>query len=388
MKDLRELAFTEVREILHPHVNIYTVEDLASKVLGDFKKTNRYEAVVTSGKKVGLVTVRDMLDVDQPEKTRLDEVWTITGSLAPSDRVLDAVRMMNQIGVRAIPVIENNDVLGCVSQVEVCDAVCEISELPEIRVMELMRSPVLSLEINEKISTARRLMIEKSFSHVPVAEYNRLVGIVTAESIVHAFIAPIEKTTTGDVVGEKVGRFPGILAGLIDRNPLTLGPDESWRKASCDLRGKQKSACVVTDGNRGILGILTPHELMRPILSFLVEEELPVYVMGLEKEDFFEKNLAEDKIRRVVQRTTRIHPHIEEVRINIKRSKTYGVKTRYEMTARALSAREEYKAEATGWDLLTAFKHLCERLEKEFDRTKHEPEKVRARRTNPGLSER
>jgi len=321
-KTLRELAFSDIKDLIHSRVSVFKPEDTASKVLGELKETGRYEAAVASEGKVGLITVRDLLGVSQPEQTRV---------------------------------------------------------LSGVPAKGLMRTPVLSLDINEKVSFARRLMLERGFSHIPVVEYNRLVGMVTAKNIVHAFITPISKTTTGERVGEKVARFPGTVSGIMDPRPFTVGSDGSALEVARGLRDQGKSACVVVDLRRMILGIITPRELLLPLLRFRKAEELPVYIVGLSGTDL-ERSVAEEKVRRVVERSLKIHPHINEVSVRVKQSKTRGTQTRYEVTARVLSAEEQFIAEEEGWDLLKVFDKLCDTLDKALRKSKHEPERSPRRR--------
>lgn len=377
---LRELAFSEIRDLVHRRVSVFKPDDTASKLLGVLKETGRYEAVVASEGRVGLVTIRDLLDISQPAQTMVDGIWKVIGSMSPSDKVIDVTEAMIRNNVRAIPVVENEEVVGIVSQVDVTNALCDVPELSGTLAKELMRMPVLSLDVNERVALARRLMLERGFSHIPVVEYNRLVGIVTAERIVHTFITHISKTTTGDRVGEKVARFPGVVSGIMDLHPLTVGPDASVLEVACGLRDQRKSACVVTDPTMKILGILTPREMIAPLLGFREEGELPIYIVGLSDEDFFDRAVAEEKVRRVVQRSMKIHPHIQEVSIKVKRSQIQGYRTRYDVTARILSPDEQFNVEADGWSLLVVFDELCNTLDKALRKSKQEPERSPRRR--------
>jgi ribosome-associated translation inhibitor RaiA len=116
------------------------------------------------------------------------------------------------------------------------------------------------------------------------------------------------------------------------------------------------------------------------ITRLRAEEELPVYIMGLSDEDFFESSIAEDKLRRVVERGMRFRPDITEVSVRIKRAQRKGERTRYDLTARALSPNDQTIAEAEGWDLLETFDELCSTLERALRRTKQEQPRQRRRR--------
>jgi ribosome-associated translation inhibitor RaiA len=225
-------------------------------------------------------------------------------------------------------------------------------------------------------------MLERGVSHVPVVENGRLVGVVTAGDIVHTFIAPSSKTTTGERVGSRASRFPGRVTGIMDTRPCTVTPDASVLDVVTELRDRGKSACFMTDPENRILGILAPRDLMAPILRLRTPEELPVYVMGIEEEDFFERAVAEAKLRRVVERSRRFRPDITEVSVRIKRSQLTGERTRYELTGRALGQRGQINVEAGGWDLLEAFDVLTSRLGEAIRRSKpRTPGRLRRRRS-------
>ena len=135
----------------------------------------------------------------------------------------------------------------------------------------------------------------------------------------------------------------------------------------------------MVDLRRVILGIITPRELLLPLLRFRKVEELPVYIVGLLGTEL-ERSVAEEKVRRVVERSLKIHPYINEVSVRVKQSRTRGTQTRYEVTARVLSAEEQFIAEEEGWDLIKVFDKLCDALDKALRKSKHEPERSPRRR--------
>ena len=79
--NIKERTYSEIQDIVHSPVSVFTPEDQVSKVLGVLKKSRRYEAAVKSTKTVGLITVRDLLAVDQPGQTKVDKIWRATGAV-------------------------------------------------------------------------------------------------------------------------------------------------------------------------------------------------------------------------------------------------------------------------------------------------------------------
>jgi CBS domain-containing protein/ribosome-associated translation inhibitor RaiA len=367
---LRELALTEIRNIITQRSGVITPDETVASVLGSLKADDAYEAAVSSDGAHGIITLRDLLDVDQPVRTKIDGIWRSIGSIGPREPVLSLCEGLVRNNVRALPVVEDGGVVGLATQMDVVSAMAEVPELSEYQAKELIRSPVWSLDIDERITYARRTMLERGISHVPVVEYGGLVGVVTAGDIVHTFIAPASKTTTGERVGKRTSRFPGQVIGIMDTRPCTVSPNASVLDAVTRLRDQGKSACFMIDSDNRTLGILAPRDLMAPLLRFRVSEELPVYVMGIEEEDFFERAVAEAKVRRVVERSRRFRPDITEVSVRIKRSQVTGERTRYELTGRAVGQEGQINAEAGGWDLLEVFDVLTTRLGEAIRRSK------------------
>lgn len=387
-KTLLELAETEVRTIMHGAGGVFSPGDHVSRVLGYLKDTGRPEAVAAKGGRVGVIFLRDLLGVDQPGSTKVESIWKQVGTLAPGAAVIDAAAILIEKGVRALPVAENGDVVGLVSQIDIIEALTEVSGLRNMAAKEYMQSPIITLEHEAGVAQARRMMLDKNISHIPVTRGGRLVGIVTSDLIVHTFITPVSKTTRGDVVGEKVTRFPGAVSGVMDTQPLTVGPDADMLQVAQGLSESGKSACLMVDGEGVVHGIVTPREFLGLIAGLRVEDEIPVYIMGITDEDFFERAVAEDKLRRVVERSMRMYPDISEVRVKVKKQRSRGERTRYSLTASVVGPNVEFYAENEGWGLMEAFDGICDALEKTLRRAKKEPQKGARRgrrRPNPNI---
>jgi ribosome-associated translation inhibitor RaiA len=165
----------------------------------------------------------------------------------------------------------------------------------------------------------------------------------------------------------------------MDAQPITVEPDATALEVARGMMNRSKSACLITDQSGAVYGIITPRELLPLIAKPVSEAELPVYIVGLTDEDFFERGVAEEKLRRVVTRNMRIHPGINEVSIKIKRQQNKGERTRYEVTARVISPNEQFNATTQGWDLLAAFDGLLENLDSTLKRAQRKPLKTARR---------
>ncbi|MBT3284518.1 CBS domain-containing protein [Candidatus Bathyarchaeota archaeon] len=385
-KTLEELALTEISSLPEGSTSVFAPGDTVSKVLGVLKDTGRTEAVAAEGDRYGIVAVRDLLGVDQPERTKIENIWNQVGYVTSSTSVLEATDLILGNGVSAVPLVDGKDV-HMVSQQDILDALADVEELKNTSAKTIMTTPVLTMDAESPISQIRRTMMDKNYSFIPVTKEGKLVGMITAEEIVHTFVTTSSKTTRGDRSGQKVTRFPGKANGMMNRQPFTILTTASVMDVIKGLISSGEKACVVVDEGSNVHGIITEMELLKLIHALMPTAELPVYIVGIEDENFFERSVVEDKIRRVVKRSSRMHT-ITEVSVRIKKQQTSGERIRYKITARAMGPKDSYNVENEDWGLMETFDGLTDQLSKTMRRAKAPHQKGRRRgrrRPNPNL---
>ncbi|MBD3207571.1 CBS domain-containing protein [Candidatus Bathyarchaeota archaeon] len=387
-KTLEELAQIEVSQLLTKQGSKFDPKDPSSKALGFLKDTGQYEVAVSSGRKVGIITVRNLLGVEQPQNTKIESIWDQVGEAQMEDPILVISDIMLTNNVRALPVISNDTIIGIISQTNIIEEMSKVSALREFKSRDILRTSPITMKPEEGIAQARRIMLDKGISHLPIVENGKIKGVVTAEHIVHNFITPSSKTTRGDRAGAKVSRFPGQVSAIMDYQPCILNIKSNVYDVAKELTRKGKSACLMVDDNENLIGIITPKELLSVITATKPETSLPVYIVGLTDEDFLERSIAENKVRRTVNKSLKIHPDISEVRINVKKQSVGGERTRYQLTARALGPSTSFQAKYEDWGLMESFDGVCDALDKTLRRAKKEPQKGPRRgrrRRNPQM---
>lgn len=384
MSSLEDFAETQIRDLMRKDIEVYTPDERASEVLGGLKENNHYEAFIKGTGKVGLATVRHLLEVTQPQQTRIGDypkdLWGIYPGIPPTSTVLDVTEVIIGNWVRALPVVEDGDPVGIISQVEVLQGLEGIPEMRNIRAIDVMTQPVITMREGDNVASARSKMLKQVFSHIPVVnEENRLVGMVTAKELVYKFIKPAGSVTVGERGGRRVSRFEGELGQVMDTSTVTVDEEATAADVVELMNERNSSYCIVNDHNGFVAGIITPRELLRPLLRFIEEEELPVYIVGLTaEEDWFNTAVAEDKIRRVVRRAQGMHPHLREVRVKIEKQRAGGNRTRYETKAHVYTKAtgETIHVQEEGWDLLQVFDNLTDALDKILRDKKHKPRRI------------
>lgn len=361
---VKEIAILEVSQFMREVPRVFSPSDTASKLLGYFYETDLYEVPVVGEGKIGLITLRDLLNIAQPSQTKLSNLWKFVEVLSSDKQISQAIEAMFQNDTRAVPLVEKGKVVGIISQVEVAKAFSNAQELKEIPITKLMKHPVITIEKGSKISSARRLMLDHKISHLPVLDKLSLIGVIIAKHIAYHFIIPERGTDRGERIGESVRRLDGPVEGVMDPKPLTLEPQISALETACVFGEEEKSSCVVTGVGKEVLGILTPKELITLLRGLLTKENrVPISIIGLKEDDLLESSEAEEKIRRVIEKNIHFYPPIEEVTVVLERRNVGGNQTRYEATAHIHGPYEQFFSKKQSWDLLVLFDEISKELD-------------------------
>jgi CBS domain-containing protein len=103
-------------------------------------------------------------------------VW----SVPPGISVYDAIAIMSEKQVGALPVIEDAKLVGVVSERDYARRVILKGRCSkDTQVKEIMTSPVIYVTPQETVDECMRIMTANRVRHLPVVEDEKVVGIVS-----------------------------------------------------------------------------------------------------------------------------------------------------------------------------------------------------------------
>jgi len=119
--------------------------------------------------------------IDQKSKTIF--------SVRTTDPVADVLKIMRDFRVRAVLVIDDNELKGIVSQGD-----CAIKVLlphnnaSEVAVSTIMTPNPLTVKLTNTLDECMAIMVHKHIRHLPVVEANKVVGVVSVGDMVKSII--------------------------------------------------------------------------------------------------------------------------------------------------------------------------------------------------------
>jgi CBS domain-containing protein len=105
-------------------------------------------------------------------------------SITPDAEAIIAVRMMSQLNIGALVVLERGELVGIVSERDAVRYVAGVGDLEGALVSDLMTYPVQCVRVDQSVDECMALMTEARVRHLPVLDEGHLVGILSIGDLV------------------------------------------------------------------------------------------------------------------------------------------------------------------------------------------------------------
>lgn len=157
-----------------------------------------------------------------------DRMKTALETVSPQETVIEAQRLMQEKGVRHLPVVEDGRLVGIVSDRDMRDAMPSVlldemtsqqmhAKIGGVPVSEIMTRDPETISAAHTLQDALLVMHHKKVGAFPVVdEEGRLVGIISTRDILKAFINVLNIEEPGTLLCVVVEEKPGQLKRVVD----------------------------------------------------------------------------------------------------------------------------------------------------------------------------
>jgi len=119
------------------------------------------------------------------------EIW----SISPDCKVYNAIALMAEKNVGALPVLVDGEIVGIISERDYARRIILSSRSSrETAVKEIMTSPVIRVTPSVKVEECMRVVTTQRVRHLPVVDRNRLIGVISIGDLVKAIISDQAET--------------------------------------------------------------------------------------------------------------------------------------------------------------------------------------------------
>jgi CBS domain-containing protein/ribosome-associated translation inhibitor RaiA len=389
------------KEIMTKNVITISPETALMDVILKMNQYDVKEIPITDDKKqlLGMITYYDILDCIKADPNEKIKKMMVTPPTVTPDTVIEEIaRVMISSGIEAIPVIENNQIIGIVSDFDIAKVLVDDPRLKDLAIKDVMRPAEHVLKKEEPISSARRMMRYHGIDRIPVVDNEgKSMGIILSLDILRKIMsAPKEGMGRMDAAGEQTSLISMPISAIMRTNTPVLHPDDSIATALEKLmKSSIKGAQVVDDANK-VVGMFYRWDLLDKIVERKVEEGIWLNFSGL-KLPLDTVDVLKNYLYSEIKRIKRDVPDAQSIDIHVR--KLHGAsedKWNYEVNASLLrtSGNREIANQGKshyGYNLMftisDAVSKLGEQLEKRSERKSDRKHTMKTRMPGKGRKE-
>jgi predicted transcriptional regulator len=358
-----DLRNTAVSNFIESEV-IADASNSISQIIGILMDRNSYDIFVPLSGKVAALNIRDFLGIRNITSANPVTVGKIIPTLNSYSRIAEAARLMSLYRLRALPLVEKNEIIGQISAKRIVQAIRDtmlVSHIPKTSTSDIMTPSPIVISKTDKISSAKTIMKRRRIDHLPVLQGHHLAGMLTSKHIIEIMLRSerIGRKSLG--IDEIQDRLDITISGIADKNVITSNTDDTLRSV-VDLMVSQDSTYCVIEAIDEVQGIITYRDIIT-LLGEKVEEEIPIFLIGL-PDDPLDAELAKSKFANLVKLLKKIYPDIEQARCRLKIRDIQGARKRYEVDANIISTHRVTSYVNVGWDLAKMFDQMSDSLKK------------------------
>jgi CBS domain-containing protein len=133
------------------------------------------------------------------------KVW----SVSPTDTVYEAISMMAEKNIGALPVLEGDRLVGMISERDYARKVILLGRgSKETTVAEIMTVNLKTVGLGDSVQECMQIMTDNRVRHIPVLEEGKLVGLISIGDCVN-WIISAQTAAIDDLERFVTGAYPG-----------------------------------------------------------------------------------------------------------------------------------------------------------------------------------
>ena len=352
----------KIEKIMSKKIISVSPDDTVSSVISLIEEHCLREIIVAEKNKLkGIIYSKKIADrnIAYPSKTKANTLMNIhPATLSPSIEVDEAAKLIFKTGLRALPVIDNNKLVGVVSMRDIILHASGTNDFKQTKAESIM-SPPETITKDTDIGEARKIMREKGISRLPIVdEENNIVNVVTIFDLLKA-VKPKERLNFWSMTGEKLNVAETPISVVSVYTPTTIDKETNLSKI-VEMLKKYNTDGVVVVKDKLPIGIVTEKDLLEFYISTLEKKGIYYQIIGLVDEDDFTVSTIDSMVRRTLESLSKIY-NIQFFFLHVKRYDKKG-RIKYSIRARLLTGSGTFVSKAHKWDIRTAVGSALDKL--------------------------
>ncbi|MFH7880791.1 MAG: CBS domain-containing protein [Candidatus Aenigmatarchaeota archaeon] len=266
----------KVEDVMNKNVISLNENSTISKAVELMVKNRIHQIPIINKNFEGMVYIKDIIKIKSDlSKTSVKKIIKKTFYLEENYDLEKAIKILLEVGNRALPVLKNGEVVGILSEVDIITKGIKISG---IKVEEIMNKPI-TIEENDSLKKAIRMMEKYNISSLPIVNWEeKLVGCINIFSFAKLVSKEKESIESLKSAKEKVNFLNNPVKNF-SFSPITCKKDETIENIVNYFKDYEE-VIVVGDGKP--IGIIKPRDIL---MLFFEKEKIPILTSGIKLEE-------------------------------------------------------------------------------------------------------
>ncbi len=180
----------------------------------------------------------------------------------PNQTLSTTAETMLENGIGGLVVVESGDIVGMVTKSDFLET-CQGKPFNEIPVNERMNKDLTTIEPQDRLVHARRIIIDKKIGRIPVTENGQLQGMITAKDIALAMMS-FRKVVPDKYKPARIRNL--LVEDVMVQNVKTISEETPVSEAAMIMLDNNFSGLPVAN-DQGMTGIITKTDFLKLIVE-------------------------------------------------------------------------------------------------------------------------
>ncbi len=328
------------------------------------EKTIAQLPIVARGKYAGMISYRELLRRKSLHLNSKVRNFAMNPPVLSKDNTIkDAIELLKDTSLGAIPVLEKEKLVGLVSRTDIIKNISSFEEVNQFLAQDVMNEP-FSVTLESDVEEALEKIREHDADLVPVVDKeDKIQGLVRLENVANYDIISKEKMGSGDFSQKE--RMDVQAKSIMD-TPIFSYEDDKLT-TSCDLMVKNHLHSIpVCNKGMKLTGIITIDDVIGVISADEEAEGLLINISGLSSGDTDLYETIYAMAEKFVPRFSRIL-NLKGATLNIHVIKYHGEESgraKYSIRSRLLARKTNLAVSSSGWNAGKVMSEIFETYEK------------------------
>jgi len=327
-----------------------------SHVIAALSQKGEFDAFCVDKGTTLCVNTRDLLLGKDVANMPIRSLLRPISSLKKGDTIERAVNILTHNRIRAVPVVQDGDIVGTVHAKDILKLVSELDN-KWIKANQIFTPNPTVIDKSVPLSSARKIMTTKRLDHLPVVDGDKVLQVLTSYHLLQTILPP-ERVGRRDIGSKKIHRQESAVGNLGTNRMASCTPLTDLSDVISSMLHADTTFCLVSLRDN-LQGIITYRDILN-LLSTKVKSTIPLFIVGMPLED--NADIITEKFRKTLDKLQKVYSDVQEAKVHIKKLHGTGSRFNYEVSTVIITPHQKYMFSRTGFDLSKVFDEISGRI--------------------------